>query len=319
MKKLSELTDFYYKSLQNPLQSLEKEREQLRHRVLVVGVIYSLFSLVLYFFLFSYSFSDLTIMFLFGYFALGSILYKFLIKDYSKEFKEKIIQPLITEISPGLRYFPQQHISQKKFRDSKIFTSKVDRFHGNDFVDGQIDSIALSFSDIHAEQKHKNSKGKESWSTIFQGLFIVADFHKHFKGTTVVLPDIAQNTFGDLIGGWLQSKNISRDELITMDHPEFEKEFVVYGSDQIEARYILSHSLMEKLLNFKKRSKHPIFISFTKDSIHLAVEYNKDLFEPSIFRSLLDYKIAMEYVQTLHLCIGIIDELDLNQNLWSKR
>ena len=104
-----------------------------------------------------------------------------------------------------------------------------------------------------------------------------------------------------------------------MDHPEFEKEFVVYATDQIEARYILSHSLMQKLLHFKTRSKHPLHISFIGQSINLAIEYNKDLFEPSVFRSLLDYKIAMQYVQTLHLCIGIIEELKLNQKLWSKQ
>ena len=51
----------------------------------------------------------------------------------------------------------------------------------------------------------------------------------------------------------------------------------------------------------------------------MAIEYNKDLFEPSIFRSLLNYKIAMEYVSTLHLAIGIVEELKLNQKLWSKR
>jgi len=51
----------------------------------------------------------------------------------------------------------------------------------------------------------------------------------------------------------------------------------------------------------------------------MAIEYNKDLFEPSIFRSLLEYKIAMEYVKTLHLAIGIIEELKLNQKLWSNK
>jgi len=104
-----------------------------------------------------------------------------------------------------------------------------------------------------------------------------------------------------------------------MDDTEFEKEFVIYSSDQIEARYILSHSLMKKLLHFQNKSDHPVYISFVGNHIHMAVYYNKDLFEPSVFRSLLEYKIAMEYVKTLHLAIGIVDELKLNQKLWSKK
>jgi hypothetical protein len=103
-----------------------------------------------------------------------------------------------------------------------------------------------------------------------------------------------------------------------MDDPEFEKEFVVYSTNQIEARYILSHSLMKKLLAFKHKSKHPVYISFIGTHIYMAVSYDKDLFEPSIFHSLLDYKVAMEYVKTLHLAISVVEELKLNQKLWSK-
>jgi len=104
-----------------------------------------------------------------------------------------------------------------------------------------------------------------------------------------------------------------------MDDPEFEKGFVVYSTNQIEARYILSHSLMKKLLAFKHKSKHPVHISFIGDHIHMAIDYDKDLFEPAIFNSLLDYKVSMEYFKTLHLVIGIVQELKLNQKLWSKR
>ena len=321
MKNLSELTDFYYKVLFVALKQLEKDRKQLQSRIIVVGVLFTLFCLILYSFVFSKMSSSANIMifFAFGYFSLGAIIYKMLMKDYTKEFKEKVIHPLVKELDSNLNYESKQHLSQKYFRDSKLFNSTIDRYSGNDLVHGKIDDVHIEFSDIHAEKRHKSSKGKESWTTVFKGLFIVADFHKHFKGSTVVLPDSAQSTFGDLIGGWLQSKNFSREELVKMDHPEFETEFVVYASDQIEARYILSHSLMQKLLHFKIRSKHPLHISFVGQSINLAIEYNKDLFEPSVFRSLLDYKIAMEYVQTLHLCIGIVEELKLNQKLWSKQ
>jgi len=211
------------------------------------------------------------------------------------------------------------HVSQRTFERSELFTATVDRFSGNDHVHGLIEGTKIEFSDLHAEQKHKNSKGKDNWSTLFKGLFIVADFNKNFMGKTIILPDSAQKTFGDLIGGWLQSKNMGRDELVKMDDIAFEREFVVYSTDQIEARYILSHALMQRLLTFKNKSKHPVYISFIGESIHMAIYYNKDLFEPSIFHSLLEYKVAMEYVSTLHLAIGIVDELKLNQKLWSKR
>nr|WP_321268378.1 DUF3137 domain-containing protein [uncultured Sulfurimonas sp.] len=320
MKTASELTDFYYKTLYPTLQELEEDRKHLRHRIIVVGVIYSLIVGAITVSLSSFIAQSPDILFFIGfaYFGLGTLIYKFLIKDYTQEFKQNIIRPLIQAIDANLSYNCQHHITESLFTRSDLFSSP-DRMSGNDYVRGNIDGTNIEFSDIHAEKRHKNSKGKESWSTIFRGLFIVAEFNKNFHGKTLVLPDTAQSTFGNLIGNWLQSNNFSRDELVKMDDNDFEREFVVYSSDQVEARYILSNSLMKKLLVFKKKSEHPVYISFIGNHIHMAVYYDKDLFEPSVFRSLLEYKIAMEYVKTLHLAISIVDELKLNQKLWSKQ
>lgn len=311
MKSLSELTDFYYKNLFPTLETLEKERKQLRTRVIVIGVILSIIAIFL---IIITNHIDFIIV---GYVILGSILYKFLVKDYTKEFKQNIIRPLIHAIDEKLHYQDSLHVAQHIFDKSDLF-STPDRLSGNDLVRGKIHNINIQFSDIHAEKKHKDSKGRTSWSTIFKGLFIVSEFNKNFNGQTVILPDTAQSTFGNLIGNWLQSKNMARDELVKMDDTEFENEFVVYSTNQVEARYILSHNLMKKLLIFKNKSKHPLHISFIGSNIHMAIEYNKDLFEPTVFSSLLDYKLAKEYVQTLHLAIGIVQELKLNEKLWSK-
>ena len=314
MKSVSELTDFYYKTLFPILEELEKQRKNIRYRIILLGLGYAVISLLLFLL------TSIPIQFIaFVFFGGGLLTYHLATKDYVKDFKQKIISPLITAIDKKLHYNSQIHVSQQVFERSKIFNSSIDRLSGNDYVKGLIDGVKIEFSDIHAEKRTKSSKGNSNWSTIFQGLFIVAEFNKNFKGNTVILPDSAQSMFGDLIGNWLQSNNMGREELVKMDNPEFEKEFVVYSNDQVEARYILSHSLMNKLLIFSKKSKHPVHISFIRNHIHLAIAYNKDLFEPSVFHSLLKYKIAMEYVQTLHLAIGIVEELKLNQKLWSKK
>ena len=320
MQSVSELTDFYYEVLYPTLKELDEDRKHLRYRIIMIGIFFTAIALIIYSFIFSATNGDSDVMafFAFAYLGIGAFIYKFLIKDYTHEFKQNVIKPLIHAIDKELSYNSTHHLSERLFNRSDLFSSP-DRMNGNDYVKGLIDGTKIEFSDLHAEKRHRNSKGKDNWSTIFKGLFIVAEFNKNFHGKTIVLPDTAQSTFGDLIGSWLQSNNFSREELVKMDDNNFEKEFVVYSSDQVEARYILSHSLMKKLLLFKQKSKHPVYISFIGNHIHMAIYYDKDLFEPSIFRSLLEYKIAMEYVKTLHLAIGIVDELKLNQKLWSKR
>lgn len=313
MKSVSFLTDFYYKNLFPTLEKLENNRKNLRHKIILVALFYTIFCIAI-----AYALGNFYEFVLFAYIALGAVIYKFLVHDYTYEFKMSVIKPLVHAIDGTLLYSPETHVSDYYFEHSELF-EKPDKLGGNDYVKGQIDGINIQFSDIHAQKKERSSKGREHWNTLFQGLFIVADFNKHFNGKTVVLPDSAQSTFGDVIGHWLQSNNMTRDELVKMDDPAFEKEFVVYSTDQVEARYILSNSLMKKLLAFKEKSDHEVHISFVGTHIYMAISYNKDLFEPSIFRSLLDYKIAMEYVKTLHLAISVVEELKLNQKLWSKR
>lgn len=319
MKTVEELTSFYYTNLQPSLEKLEEKRKKLRFKIIFLFIIVVWNAATVYFFFFFSSDTnfDIAPYFIFGVLAFGSFLYKYLKRNYRAEFKEEVIKPLIKELDPNLNYSANLHISKTIFERSRLF-STPDKFSGNDFVLGQIDNTQIQFSDIHAQKKKKDSKGRTRYSTIFQGLFIVANFNKNFHGQTVVLPDVAQSSFGSLIGSWLQSKNMARDELVKMDNPEFEKEFVVYSDDQIEARYILSHTMMERLLEYKRKTKHDIYVSFVENHLHLAIEYNKDLFEPTVFTTLLDEKLTKEYIYNLELSVSIVEELKLNNNLWSK-
>lgn len=320
MKSTSELTDFYYKELYPSLQELEESRKVIASRLklyagmgvavaliaaIAVGKNYGLFH-------------PLMMGIVVGLGAAASILYRSMTQGYVEGFKTRIITPLIKAIDPNLLYNPDFMISRHLFERSNLFQHSIDRYSGNDYVKGSIDGVPLEFSDIHAEYQTKDSKGRTQWHTLFRGLFLVAEFNKHFKSKTVILPDLAEKTFGNLIGGWLQSKNRSRESVIQLDDPEFEKEFVVYGNDPIEARYILTHSMMKRIVELQRKLDHPLFISFVHNHIHIAVGTKKDLFEPTIFRSLLDYSQAMEYITMLRSTIGIAEELKLNEKLWSK-
>lgn len=320
MKSTSELTDFYYKELYPSLQKLEESRKIIASRLKLyagMGVAVALIAAIAVgknYGLFHPLMMGIAV----GLGAAASLLYRSMTQGYAEGFKTQIITPLIKAIDSNLLYNPDFMISRHLFERSNLFQHSIDRYSGNDYVKGSIDGVPLEFSDIHAEYQTKDSKGRTQWHTLFRGLFLVAEFNKHFKSKTVILPDLAEKTFGNLIGGWLQPKNRSRESVIQLDDPEFEKEFVVYGNDPIEARYILTHSMMKRIVELQRKLDHPLFISFVHNHIHIAVETKKDLFEPTLFRSLLDYSQAMEYITMLRSTIGIAEELKLNEKLWSK-
>lgn len=320
MKTTSELTDFYYKELYPSLSELEKTRTDLLSKIRTIGIGGGIAAIFFTLWIGKHFglLHPLMMFVLAGAIGLGGILYRLMTRDYVKDFKDRIITPLIHAIDSNLIYNPGFMISQHLFARSNLFNHSIDRYSGNDYVKGSVDGVALEFSDIHAEYETRDSKGRTQWHTLFRGLFFVAEFNKHFKSKTVILPDQAEKAFGSLIGGWLQSKNFSRDDLIRLDDPEFEKHFVVYGNDGIEARYILSHSMMKRLLEFRKKLSYPLYVSFVHNHIHVGIGTGRDLFEPSVFRSLLEYKQAMEYITMLRSTIGIVQELKLHEKLWSK-
>jgi hypothetical protein len=188
-------------------------------------------------------------------------------------------------------------------------------------VSGTMGKTAMRFSEVHAEYKteSRDSKGhrKTHWHTIFKGLFFIADFNKEFRGRTVVLPDTAERLLGRF-GKMLQKMNVSRDDLVKLESPEFEKEFAVYGTDQVEARYILSTSLMERILNFKRKTRVPVSVAFVHSNVYVALQTRKNMFEPRIFRTLVNFDIVAGYLEDLRLAVGIVEELNLNTRIWTK-
>jgi len=245
-----------------------------------------------------------------------------LTRGFVLDFKHAVIAPIVKFCDESLTYSPKTHISRSVFRASRIFQHSIDRYSGEDHVHGKIGATAIEFSEVHAEYKtrHRDSKGRThtQWHTIFKGLFFIADFNKHFTGCTVVLPDMAERTFGWL-GKKLQEWNVARSgQLVKLEDPEFEKLFVVYGDDQIEARYILSPSLMRRITDFRNKTGKPIALSFVGSNVNLAITTGKNMFEPRLFSPLTDFSMATEYLADLGLAVGIVEELNLNTRIWTK-
>jgi hypothetical protein len=251
-----------------------------------------------------------------------TFLYRFLVCGYVYEFKINIIKKIIGYIAPDLTYEPTSHIPKWQVVASRIFSRHPDRVRGDDLVEGRVGETNMQFSEIHAEAKHesRSSSGTRNrrWSTIFRGLFFVADFNKKFDGKTLVLPDTAEQVLG-VMGSYLQSLNVTRGELVKMEDPEFEKYFVVYGDDQIEARYILSTSLMRRIIEFREKTGRRICLSFTGSHVYVAIPYRRRLFEPRVFSSILGFKGIEQYLEDFEVFIGIVEDLNLNTRIWTKQ
>jgi hypothetical protein len=318
MKTLDELKEFYDTKLLGGLEVLEQQRRGIVRKVGIVIVIALGLGGVAFLLMMQNMGQVGPAVFIPVILCLiiGGGVCTLLTRSYVVDFKSLVIEKIVRFIDENLIYSPKRCIPKSTFMLSKIFTTKPNRYKGDDFVSGKVGATKIQFSELNAV--HESGSGKNRRSTvIFKGIFFVADFNKHFIGETIVLPDTAEKLFGWL-GQKLQSLNVFRGELIKLEDPEFESHFVVYGSDQVEARYILSTSLMARITDFKKKTGKKICLSFIGSMVFVAVSYSRNLFEPKLFTTLLDFEPIKQYYQDLQLIIGIVDDLNLNTRIWSK-
>jgi len=319
-RKLSDFAHFYATDLVKELSRLEVVRKAVMARVITLFVVIGGIGAVAVAADVVWRVSGWLVMLVAALgFGAGSFLYRYLISDYVFQFKIGVIGKIVSFLDPSLQYEARGFVEQWKFVSSRIFERNPDRLRGDDHVVGKIGETRIEFSELHAERKEEtySSRGRRRrWHTIFKGLFFIGDFNKKFYGKTVVLPDTAEKLFGQA-GSFLQSLNRSRGDLIKLEDPEFEKMFVVYGDDQVESRYVLSTSLMQRIVAFRKKTGRPVYLSFVGSQVFVAIPYRKGLFEPAVFSRISDFKAVEHYFDDLQLALSIVDDLNLNTRVWS--
>jgi len=149
-------------------------------------------------------------------------------------------------------------------------------------------------------------------------MLFIADFNKHFHGRTFVLPDLAQRLLGR-IGQALQGiASGGRGDLVKLEDPEFERAFVVYSDDQVEARYILSPSLMRRILDVREKAGGRVYLAFRGSQLYLAMSQGRNLFEPPRRGTWLSQAAAEQHLRDLQLLVGFVEDLNLNTRIWTK-
>jgi len=328
-----EFRAFYQGVLLPELESVDRERRAVRGRVLVLwlsllGLIF--LSLLIFGGLQASGPPGAAVVVVVG--GIGLALFGFWLaafarlsrakRAYIARYKNTVIGHIIRFIEPGLAYEPDSFVAEAVYQKSGLFPRAWDRYRGDDFIHGRAGRTPLFFSELHTEyktrQRTSDNRTRETWHTIFHGLFFVCEFNKTFQGRTVVLPDRLEGLLGDL-GAALQFSRSQYGELVKLEDPEFERMFAVYGSDQVTARYILSTSLMARLMAFRGKARQDIRLAFVDSNLYAAVSFNRDLFEPRVWRSLIDYEEIRGYFEILQLVIGIVEDLSLNTRIWGER
>lgn len=245
--------------------------------------------------------------------VIGGIILFFCIQskggELSLHYKTNIIAVIISRLCENATFEPEKGISENTFAGSGLFAVSPDRYNCEDLIQGRIGATEFRCSEIHAEEKRVTTNGKGQtrtvWIDIFKGFFFIADFQKEFKGQTTVY----RNSWIKLHFG---------EQRVKLENPEFENSFDVYSNDQVEARYLLTPSLMERLLLLDRKFPGKITLSFRNSNVIIAIPDSTNHFEASIWQSMLKSNTLQYEFNTLCLLTGIVNDLNLNLRIWTK-
>ena len=141
----------------------------------------------------------------------------------------------------------------------------------------------------------------------FRGVVIEFDMNKNFKGHTFFHEES------------LRAKKIPYNKnlykKVDLESVSFENKYNVYSDDQIEARYLLTPSMMERIENLKFTFKAKYVRGAFKDNkLTLAIHTGKDMFAMGSDFKDSDSNTFQELYDEMISVLKIVDELKLNQH-----
>ncbi len=175
-----------------------------------------------------------------------------------------------------------------------------------DQITGQYGRVHFKLVEVDLKKK-KGSGDTRRYVTVFRGLLLQYTFPKKFKGVTIVKKDrgVVGNVF---------NKKMSSCKRVALEDIRFEKIFEVYGTDQVEARYLLTPTFMEHLSNLSKAFKSKsLQLAFHGGELLIALQIKKNMFEmESLFKkNLADPSRFQQLLHEFDLIFEIVDILNL--------
>jgi hypothetical protein len=233
---------------------------------------------------------------------------------FFQEFKPRIMGLLLDFIDNDVNYSELSYkasgkIAKQRFLESKIFT-RADDYSGEDLITGKVRETEFSLSEVRASEF---SPVRSQLDRVFNGIFIIGDYHNlDMKGSLLVLPDEYMKYLArterafHLYGG----RRVHGQAL-----PEFETWFNTYATPDMRIKDVLSEDFQREILRFRQHyqeanRKREMYFSIIGDNIYIAVQQDRDLLEPSIFRNNVDFGMIREFHDDVTTLLRLILKID---------
>jgi len=236
---------------------------------------------------------------------------------YAQEYKNVLGWHVIRSLDLDLDYRPDMGVTEEMFLSAEFYTRPdYSNYWSEDCLRGKVGDTQVLMAEVHATFESESTTAE-----VFRGWFVIADFPKPFRSAVVVVPDLAERKLGRL-GRALQKLG---GNLVQLEHPGFEKAFVVRATDPAESRDLLTPEMQERMLAFRALRGRGVRFAFKNSQLLIGIPNRiagKDWFDPDPRKPASDLlqlrTIATDFVKQTTACLEIVEELNLNTRIWAK-
>ena len=145
-------------------------------------------------------------------------------------------------------------------------------------------------------------------STRFRGVVVEFAMNKDFEGHTFILDNTKD--------GKAINVNKNKYSEVKLEDVEFEKDYTVWSDNQIEARYLLTTTFIERLKNLKTSYKAKYTrVSFKDNKIVIAAHTGRDMFKMANAFTKTGKETFIELFNEIASVLEFIEQLKLNKKI----
>lgn len=226
-------------------------------------------------------------------------------------YKDTFLNGMFNEFFDHAHYMGQFGFTQYKVGEFDLYQFG-NRFESEDQLSGEYKGVHFEQADVRI-WKHIDSNGSGSSENIeyFKGRMFIFDIQIKNVDSIKIFNKLPMNTKRDYrIRG-------SEDKRVKMESMEFNDAFTVYSEDAHDAFYVLTPTMMEKLMDIYHKyckiteySFHDISFHFKDGKLYFAMECFGNAFDPGEFPiSYPEEKAKLK--EDIQVIIELIECLDL--------
>lgn len=301
--------EYYEKFILPSVTTYEaKRRQALKYAILMLGIM-SLIGLpvviiIVYYMQHLDSFFDVDkwnmhIVFWSGLIMLGAVMAP--IWTYSSDVMKTIYPQVFKYFGNDYSFSEKSDLPNAILLNSGMMPEDADVKTEN-HVKGSFNDVGIEIVDTYIEVGTRRSK-----FPYFKGVCILLTMNKDFNGKTMVNRDggIIKNSIIRAI-----MSAFGAYSRVRLEDPVFEKMFEIYATNQIEARYLLTTSFMERLLSLGEIYHGKVTASFYHRRLLLMIERRKGWFDkPGIFKKVtfIDESCSiLSQMEEIHKIINLL-------------